>query len=149
MFCPSSSFSRIRVSFGHQDIAIMFLLSRLVYIGNSSCLLGLGCLFCLFWHSILSWIFTLLCWKDGSKIQLKSTTLQTYACAEGGGGQNVVVNRTPASGWETFKVYITGEKPFFYDHFSIRISCFCSALSYWKHFIFSSSLVYGGRAHLI
>ncbi|KAI5069678.1 hypothetical protein GOP47_0015979 [Adiantum capillus-veneris] len=43
--------------------------------------------------------------QDGSQVQLKSVTLNKYMSAEGGGGQQVVVNRQTASGWETFKVW--------------------------------------------
>lgn len=42
---------------------------------------------------------------DGAQIQLRSVTLQTYVSAEDGGGEQVVVNRINASGWETFKIW--------------------------------------------
>jgi len=42
---------------------------------------------------------------DGAQIQLQSTMLGTFVCAEDGGGSIVVVNRSSASGWETFRIW--------------------------------------------
>lgn len=42
--------------------------------------------------------------QDGTQVQLLSTKLNKYLCAENGGGTIVVANRTSASGWETFRV---------------------------------------------
>lgn len=42
---------------------------------------------------------------DGAQIQLQSTMLGTFICAENGGGTIVVVNRNSASGWETFTIW--------------------------------------------
>ncbi|CAN4096847.1 unnamed protein product [Withania somnifera] len=43
---------------------------------------------------------------DGTGLQFKSVTVGKYLCAELGGGTIIVANRTAASGWETFKVFI-------------------------------------------
>lgn len=43
--------------------------------------------------------------QDGAQITLQSTSKGTFVSAEGGGGQQLVANRTSASTWETFKVY--------------------------------------------
>ncbi|KAJ8561420.1 hypothetical protein K7X08_027610 [Anisodus acutangulus] len=42
--------------------------------------------------------------QDGTGLQFKSVTEGKYLCAELGGGNIIVANRTAASGWETFKV---------------------------------------------
>lgn len=42
--------------------------------------------------------------QDGAQITLQSTSKGTFVSAEGGGGQQLVANRTSASTWETFKV---------------------------------------------
>ena len=42
--------------------------------------------------------------QDGTEVQFKSVTIGKYLCAETGGGTIIVVNRTTASGWETFRV---------------------------------------------
>jgi hypothetical protein len=61
----------------------------------------------------------------------------------------VVVNRVSASGWETFKVYNNGQKPFlrsfFYSCLMFSFLFIVSKVS----FLLSSSLVYGGPAPLI
>ncbi|CAA7401015.1 unnamed protein product [Spirodela intermedia] len=42
---------------------------------------------------------------DGTQVQLKSTAVGKYLCAEGGGGSVIVANRSSASGWETFNLW--------------------------------------------
>ncbi|KAK4374391.1 hypothetical protein RND71_005068 [Anisodus tanguticus] len=42
---------------------------------------------------------------DGTGLQFKSVTVGKYLCAELGGGNIIVANRTAASGWETFKIW--------------------------------------------
>ncbi|KAL3351723.1 hypothetical protein AABB24_020013 [Solanum stoloniferum] len=42
---------------------------------------------------------------DGTGLQFKSVTVGKYLCAELGGGNIIVANRTDASGWETFKIW--------------------------------------------
>ncbi|KAJ8561419.1 hypothetical protein K7X08_027609 [Anisodus acutangulus] len=42
---------------------------------------------------------------DGTGLQFKSVTEGKYLCAELGGGNIIVANRTAASGWETFKIW--------------------------------------------
>ncbi|EXB39758.1 putative glucan 1,3-beta-glucosidase A [Morus notabilis] len=54
----------------------------------------------------------LLCYYDGTQIQLKSTKFQKYLTAENGGGASVVANRDSASGWETFKLRRIDENTF-------------------------------------
>ncbi|XP_024017545.1 probable glucan 1,3-beta-glucosidase A [Morus notabilis] len=49
---------------------------------------------------------------DGAQIQLKSTKLQKYLCAENGGGSIVVANRASASGWETFRLWRVNENTY-------------------------------------
>ncbi|KAF3441031.1 hypothetical protein FNV43_RR19317 [Rhamnella rubrinervis] len=49
---------------------------------------------------------------DGTQIQLKSTKLQKYLCAEQGGGNIIVANRSSASGWETFRLWRINETSF-------------------------------------
>ncbi|KAJ4715680.1 Glucan 1,3-beta-glucosidase [Melia azedarach] len=46
---------------------------------------------------------------DGTKVQLMSTKLQKYLCAENGGGTIVVANRSSASAWETFRLWRINE----------------------------------------
>ncbi|CAN1216287.1 hypothetical protein LINPERPRIM_LOCUS555, partial [Linum perenne] len=41
---------------------------------------------------------------DGTEVQFKSVTLQSYVSAENGGGMDVTVSRDSASAWETFRV---------------------------------------------
>ncbi|KAJ8525847.1 hypothetical protein K7X08_007696 [Anisodus acutangulus] len=43
--------------------------------------------------------------QDGTGLQFKSVTEGKYLCAELGGGNIIVANRTAASGWETFKIW--------------------------------------------
>eukprot|EP01018_Ginkgo_biloba_P020260 Gb_00974 [translate_table: standard] len=42
---------------------------------------------------------------DGTQIQLKSVRHGTYVVAENGGGQQLAVNRSNPSGWETFRIW--------------------------------------------
>ena len=42
--------------------------------------------------------------QDGAQITLQSTSKGTFMSAEGGGGEQMVVNRAIVSTWETFKV---------------------------------------------
>ncbi|KAJ6307107.1 hypothetical protein OIU78_022234 [Salix suchowensis] len=42
---------------------------------------------------------------DGTGLQFKSVTVGKYLCAEAGGGNIIVANRTSASGWETFSLW--------------------------------------------
>ncbi|XP_061345004.1 probable glucan 1,3-beta-glucosidase A [Gastrolobium bilobum] len=49
---------------------------------------------------------------DGTQVQFMSTKLQSYLCAENGGGTVVVANRTKASGWETFRLWRVNESTF-------------------------------------
>ncbi|KAL8514098.1 hypothetical protein ACS0TY_013280 [Phlomoides rotata] len=49
---------------------------------------------------------------DGTQINLKSTRLNMYVAAEGGGGSALVANRTSASGWETFRLWRVNENTF-------------------------------------
>ncbi|XP_075497576.1 putative glucan 1,3-beta-glucosidase A [Primulina tabacum] len=49
---------------------------------------------------------------DGSQVQIKSTSLNMYLCAESGGGSILVANRTAASGWETFRLWRIDERTF-------------------------------------
>ncbi|XP_062007028.1 probable glucan 1,3-beta-glucosidase A isoform X2 [Rosa rugosa] len=49
---------------------------------------------------------------DGTKVQLKSTKLQNYLAAENGGDSIVVINRTAASDWETFRLWRIDENSF-------------------------------------
>ncbi|XP_030455749.2 probable glucan 1,3-beta-glucosidase A isoform X1 [Syzygium oleosum] len=49
---------------------------------------------------------------DGTHVQLKSVALQTYVCAENGGGTTVSVNRDVASLWETFTLWRISEFTF-------------------------------------
>ncbi|EEE50844.1 hypothetical protein OsJ_31274 [Oryza sativa Japonica Group] len=50
--------------------------------------------------------------SDGTKLQFKSVVHNTYLCAEHGGGDIVVADRTAASGWETFKLWRVDENTF-------------------------------------
>ncbi|EEC66827.1 hypothetical protein OsI_33272 [Oryza sativa Indica Group] len=50
--------------------------------------------------------------EDGTKLQFKSVVHNTYLCAEHGGGDIVVADRTAASGWETFKLWRVDENTF-------------------------------------
>ncbi|KAL5555980.1 hypothetical protein UlMin_038216 [Ulmus minor] len=49
---------------------------------------------------------------DGTQIQLKSTKLAKYLCAENGGGDVVVGDRSSASGWETFRLWRIDQSTF-------------------------------------
>ncbi|KAL6227791.1 hypothetical protein ACLB2K_001747 [Fragaria x ananassa] len=49
---------------------------------------------------------------DGTKVQLKSTKLHKYLGAEDGGDSVVVINRTSASDWETFRLWRIDENSF-------------------------------------
>ncbi|KAK9713092.1 hypothetical protein RND81_06G002300 [Saponaria officinalis] len=49
---------------------------------------------------------------DGTKVQLKSVSLQKYVCAENGGGSNVTVSRDVPSSWETFRLWRVSETEF-------------------------------------
>ncbi|XP_051139701.1 probable glucan 1,3-beta-glucosidase A [Andrographis paniculata] len=49
---------------------------------------------------------------DGTQIQLKSTRLNMYLCAENGGGSALVANRSSPSGWETFRLWRINENTF-------------------------------------
>ncbi|KAL0439739.1 UNVERIFIED_CONTAM: putative glucan 1,3-beta-glucosidase A [Sesamum latifolium] len=49
---------------------------------------------------------------DGTQVQLKSTSLNMYLCAENGGGSALVANRPTASGWETFRLWRINESTF-------------------------------------
>ncbi|KAG0605565.1 hypothetical protein M758_9G069200 [Ceratodon purpureus] len=42
---------------------------------------------------------------DGARINLQSTSKETFVSAEGGGGGQMVVNRAAISTWETFKIW--------------------------------------------
>ncbi|CAA6664438.1 unnamed protein product [Spirodela intermedia] len=53
---------------------------------------------------------------DGTQVQLKSTAVGKYLCAEGGGGSVIVANRSSASGWETFKLWRVNS-----THFQFRV----------------------------
>uniref|UniRef100_A0A0D9XJL8 Uncharacterized protein n=1 Tax=Leersia perrieri TaxID=77586 RepID=A0A0D9XJL8_9ORYZ len=49
---------------------------------------------------------------DGTQLQFKSVTKNTYLIAEQGGGSTIVANRDKASGWETFKLWRINETTF-------------------------------------
>ncbi|KAK7318574.1 hypothetical protein RJT34_03277 [Clitoria ternatea] len=49
---------------------------------------------------------------DGTQVQLLSTKLQKYLCAENGGGSIIVANRSRARGWETFRLWRVNESTF-------------------------------------
>ncbi|XP_057419357.1 probable glucan 1,3-beta-glucosidase A [Lotus japonicus] len=49
---------------------------------------------------------------DGTQVQFMSTKLQKYLCAENGGGDVVVANRTKPYGWETFRLWRVNESTF-------------------------------------
>lgn len=49
---------------------------------------------------------------DGTQLQFKSVTQNSYLCAESGGGTIIVANRSSASGWETFKLWRITENSF-------------------------------------
>ncbi|XP_059432827.1 probable glucan 1,3-beta-glucosidase A [Corylus avellana] len=49
---------------------------------------------------------------DGTALQFKSVTTGKYLCAESGGGNIIVANRTSASGWETFRLWRINERTF-------------------------------------
>ncbi|XP_057974066.1 probable glucan 1,3-beta-glucosidase A [Malania oleifera] len=49
---------------------------------------------------------------DGTQLQLKSVIGGKYLSAESGGGTILVVNRTNASGWETFRLWRINETSF-------------------------------------
>ncbi|KAK7247451.1 hypothetical protein RIF29_42334 [Crotalaria pallida] len=49
---------------------------------------------------------------DGTQVHFMSTKLQTYLCAEHGGGSILVLNRTRARGWETFRLWRVNESAF-------------------------------------
>lgn len=51
--------------------------------------------------------------QDGAGLQFRSVTVGKYLCAELGGGNIIVANRTDASGWETFSVSNLTIVPFF------------------------------------
>ncbi|KAK1350217.1 putative glucan 1,3-beta-glucosidase A [Heracleum sosnowskyi] len=46
---------------------------------------------------------------DGAGLQFKSVTVKKYLCAELGGGNIIVANRSDASGWETFTAWRINE----------------------------------------
>ncbi|KAL2468066.1 putative glucan 1 [Forsythia ovata] len=49
---------------------------------------------------------------DGTQLQFKSVTIGKYLSAETGGGTIIVVNRTSASGWESFRLWRINETSF-------------------------------------
>jgi aryl-phospho-beta-D-glucosidase BglC (GH1 family) len=49
---------------------------------------------------------------DGTGLQLKSVIVGKYLCAESGGGNIIVANRSSASGWETFSMWRINETTF-------------------------------------
>lgn len=49
---------------------------------------------------------------DGTGLQFKSITTKKYLCAESGGGNILVANRSSASGWETFKLWRINKETF-------------------------------------
>ncbi|EEF48467.1 conserved hypothetical protein [Ricinus communis] len=53
---------------------------------------------------------------DGTGLQFKSVAVKKYLCAELGGGNIIVANRTSASGWETFKLWRIDD-----SHFNFRV----------------------------
>ncbi|GAB2290573.1 hypothetical protein Dimus_024854 [Dionaea muscipula] len=53
---------------------------------------------------------------DGQQVQLRSVTTGKYLSAENGGGNNIVANRSSASGWETFKLWRIDE-----NHFQFKV----------------------------
>ncbi|KAJ9673784.1 hypothetical protein PVL29_023374 [Vitis rotundifolia] len=55
---------------------------------------------------------------DGTELQFKSVTIGKYLCAETGGGTIIVVNRTAASGWETFRLWRINETAFHFRVFN-------------------------------
>ncbi|KAF2323022.1 hypothetical protein GH714_032807 [Hevea brasiliensis] len=53
---------------------------------------------------------------DGTHVQLKSTKLQKYLCAENGGGTSLVANRSIPSDWETFRLWRIND-----TYFNLRV----------------------------
>ncbi|XP_038705164.1 uncharacterized protein LOC120001023 [Tripterygium wilfordii] len=49
---------------------------------------------------------------EGTRLQLKSVTVNKYLCAEDGGGTNIVANRASPSDWETYRLGKINDKTF-------------------------------------